>query len=511
MSVPMPRQYRVGHADVAIHVACVAIPIGVIIGVAIAAYDHVVNTLLWETLSSHLQPEVLCLMPTLGMLITGGILKVFKVSSPAMADEVVKAYHEPSVRIDTRAALPKLAASVSTIGLGASAGMEGASKWLGATIASSIQEKLNSIPWLKWTHGKVETTMLAGGAAGIGAIFRAPLTGAIMGIESPYRHDLAHEALIHGLVASATSFATFSLLKGSTPYFPLSFHYTIHIRDLVLCLPLGILAGFLSHIFLATLNGTKKVWRRIQAPILVKYLVGGVSISAVAFASLRMTGTPATLQAGLPYANQLLNGAFPLHICLILLVAKILATSLTFGAGGVGGLFVPSAMIGAAFGAACDILMAPSQPGLFTLVGIAAFTGASYNSLLFAAVFVAEATGSPALVVPGLLASSAAFLVSAGVSNSTAQRAYRHKTREFLSNTPCHLWMTPPGTLTKPKGAVTPSLYSTSSLLEAEKVFLETKNDSLPVIEASSSEVLGYLFPRDVLKARRSLDEDDEI
>ena len=85
--------------------------------------------------------------------------------------------------------------------------------------------------------------------------------------------------------------------------------------------------------------------------------------------------------------------------------------------------------------------MHPSQPGLFTLIGIAAFTGASYNSLLFAAVFIAEATGSPALVVPGLIASSMAFLVAAGISNSESQRTHRNTDESKLATMPCGEWM----------------------------------------------------------------------
>ena len=90
--------------------------------------------------------------------------------------------------------------------------------------------------------------------------------------------------------------------------------------------------------------------------------------------------------------------------------------------GGVGGLFLPSATVGAALGAMFDFWIAPGQPGLFTLVGIAAFTGASYNSLLFSAVFVAEASGNPALIIPSLIASGIAYLISLGISNSPSQK-----------------------------------------------------------------------------------------
>ena len=407
------------------HVFLVAAPLGVLVGAAIAGYDYVVNVVLWDRFLHSFPPLVLCLLPIAGMFLTGLILSFFRVKTSSMADEVVRAYHKPDAGIDYQTAIPKLAASVATMGFGASAGMEGASKWLGGTISSFVQTRLNSIPGLRWLHGRVETTLLAGAAAGISAIFRAPLTGAIMGIESPYKQDLAHDALLHGLVASATSYATFVFFRPATPYFPIHFTYQLNGWDLLLCVPLGLAGGLVSHVFLGLLGRIKGIWGRWQAPQVLKLTAGGVVVSMIALGVNALLGAPVTLHSGLPVANQLLNGKFTLTSILIILVAKLLATSFTFGTGGVGGVFVPSATIGAALGAIFDVVFHPSQPGVFTLIGIAAFTGASYNSLLFAAVFVAEASGSPALVVPSLVASCTAFLVSAGISNSESQRHRR--------------------------------------------------------------------------------------
>ena len=407
------------------HVFLVAAPVGSLVGAAIAAYDYVVNVMLWERFTQSLAPEILCLLPIAGLFLTGVFLSLFRVASSSMADEVVRAYHTPSKGIDYRTALPKLAASVTTMGFGASAGMEGASKWLGGTISSFVQGRINRLAGFSWFHGSVETTLLAGAAAGISAIFRAPLTGAIMGIESPYKEDLAHEALIHGLVAAATSYATYAYFRPATPYFPIHFTYQLNGFDLLICVPLGIAGGLASHLFLGLLGRIKSVWAAWNISRILKLAVGGVIVSAIAYATFLMLGVPATLHSGLPVANDLLNGKYALWACLVIFIAKLLATSFTFGTGGVGGLFVPSATIGAALGAMFDAVFQPSHPGLFTLIGIAAFTGASYNSLLFAAVFVAEATGSPALVVPSLIASSMAFLVSAGISNSDSQRHRR--------------------------------------------------------------------------------------
>jgi CIC family chloride channel protein len=440
---PTPLNRRLSeHLALARHVFLVAAPLGILVGAAIAGYDYLVNTLLWDTFSSHLSPVFLSLLPVAGMALTGAVLSLFRVTSSSMADEVVLAYHRPETGINYRHALPKLGASVATMGFGASAGMEGASKWLGGTISSFIQSRLNRSRRFLALHGRVETTMIAGASAGIAAIFRAPLTGAIMGVESPYKHDLAHESLIHALVASATSYATFAFLRPANSYFPIHFTYHLRIRDLLLCLPVGLLGGLASHLFLLLLKKCKRMWALWPSPRVIKTGFGGVLVSAVALLSLKVIHEPAILQAGLPIANRLLNGHYILWVCLFIFAAKLLATALTFGSGGVGGLFVPSATIGAALGAACDVLFHPSQPGLFTLVGIAAFAGASYNSLLFSAVFVAEATGSAMLVVPSLIASCAAFLVSAGISNSESQRHKRTTDEALLASFHCLDWMT---------------------------------------------------------------------
>jgi CIC family chloride channel protein len=544
------------HFRVARHVFLVAAPVGVLVGAAIAGYDYVVNVLLWEHFSHSLPPVLLSLLPMAGMVLTGLILTIFRVPSSSMADEVVKAYHSPDAGIEYGAALPKLVASVTTMGFGASAGMEGASKWLGGTLSSFLQKRLNRFAVLRAFHGKVETTMLAGAAAGISAIFRAPLTGAIMGIESPYKHDLAHESLIHGLVAAATSYATYANFRPATPYFPIHFTYHLNARDLLICVPLGLAGGLASHLFLGLLSALKKAWARSTAPRVLKLLSGGVLVSGIALSMHFLIGAPVTLQAGLPLANQLLNGKFMLGACLLIFAGKLLATVFTFGSGGVGGLFVPSATIGAALGAAFDVAFHPSQPGLFTLIGIAAFTGASYNSLLFAAVFVAEATGSPALVVPALIASSTSFLLAAGISNSESQRHRRPSDEALLANMKCGHWMTtrivvakPSQTLadfadrtvvehsfralpvvndrggflgmasisslravsreawaTTPVSAITDrtakTLCAAHSLALAEKELAAGPHDYLPVVDPSSDQLIGILSTSDILRAR---------
>jgi CIC family chloride channel protein len=409
----------------------VTAPLGLAVGCAIAGYDWIINELLWRHITR--QPLfVQLLSPAFGMLLAGLLLHWFRIRSSAMADEVVKAYHGDDEGMPMETATGKLAASVATMGFGASAGMEGASKWLGATIGSWLQTRLNRWGW-QATLGSVRTTLLAGGSAGIAAIFRAPLSGAIMGIESPYKHDLAFEALLPALVASATSFWAYTRFRPATPYFPLHFTYTLSSRDMLIAIPLGLSAGLASHLFLWTLRRFRRWSEGLRVPLPVRTTIGGILLVGIGYVGYRLLGRPVTLQAGLPVANELLNGHFVLYACVIIFALKLLATSITFGAGGVGGLFVPTATIGAALGASWDSVLSASHPGVFTLLGIAAFAGASYNSLLFSTVFIAEATGNVSLVVPALLASTFAFLVTAGVSNSRMQIHRRPSWQEALA------------------------------------------------------------------------------
>jgi CIC family chloride channel protein len=335
----------------------------------------------------------------------------------------------------------KLLASIATMGLGGSAGMEGASKWLGATIGYVMQGLFNRLPW-KLTRGNPRTALIVGGSAGIAAIFRAPLSGAIMGVESPYKHDLAHDALLPGLAAAATSFWAFTRLRPATSYFPISFHYQLNSRDMLVAIPLGLSAGLASHLFLGTLGRFRKGFERLTRFVAVRTLVGGMLLSLLAYASYRIVGKPVTLHAGLPVANELMHGQYVLTACVLIFVLKIAATSITFGSGGVGGLFVPTATIGAALGATWDLLVPGTQPGVYTLLGIAAFAGASYNSLLFSTVFIAEASGSAFLMVPALIASTLSFLASAGVSNSRSQRRRRAEPDDALATIPVTQVMT---------------------------------------------------------------------
>ena len=110
------------------------------------------------------------LMTMTGTASTGGgavvpIKDVVRMAAENNATNYLGVFDDATgVSVAFQSAIPKLAASVATMGFGASAGMEGASKWLGGSISSLIQRQLNRFSFLRALHGRVETTMLAGAA-----------------------------------------------------------------------------------------------------------------------------------------------------------------------------------------------------------------------------------------------------------------------------------------------------------------------------------------------------------
>ncbi|MGD9712515.1 MAG: chloride channel protein, partial [Thermomicrobiales bacterium] len=143
------------------------------------------------------RPWALPLVTALGGLISGLVVWRFAPEAEGHGtDAAIEALHHRSGRMRFRVAPVKLLASAITIGSGGSAGREGPTAQISASFASTLSDRLGL------DHQNRRIAVSAGIAAGIGAIFRAPLGGALMGAEILYIHDLEVEALIPCLIAS---------------------------------------------------------------------------------------------------------------------------------------------------------------------------------------------------------------------------------------------------------------------------------------------------------------------
>src|SRR6185312_6995474 len=151
-------------------------------------------------------------------------------------EEIIRSYHEHEGDIDTRPFLPKLLAAITTVGFGGSAALEGPSIYGGAAIGSWLWTKVRRF---RFDDRDRRIMLICGAAAGMSAVFRAPLTGIVFALEMPYKDDLAHEALVPSLIASVVSYSTMSAFLGREPLFNFvgAASYTGH--DLLWCALLG--------------------------------------------------------------------------------------------------------------------------------------------------------------------------------------------------------------------------------------------------------------------------------
>jgi CIC family chloride channel protein len=394
---------------------------GLLTGVGVAGFEWVARNGLFEHLRH--QPEgVQILAPLVGLLAAALILRhLAGGASPATSDEYIKNFHEPGRRLGLRPVAGRLLASIATLGLGGSLGYEGPSIYLGASTGSWLHSKMGR--WFSREDAKV--LLVAGAAGGVAAIFRAPATGLVFALEVPYQDDLARRMILPAGVASAVSYLVFVAFFGTAPLFAVSGSPPLDWRDLGGAVLLGVLCGVGARLFTIGIIKAKHVSARINP--FVRATVAGAGLAALAGGSYALFGTGLTLGAG--YDN--LKWAFDPHraigLVIALLLLRALATILTVGGGGAGGLFIPLVIEGALVGRAVGGILGTAVTGsnLFPLVGVAAFLGAGYRVPLTGVVFAAEASGRPGFIVPGLIASVVAQLLMGRASASEFQVADR--------------------------------------------------------------------------------------
>jgi CIC family chloride channel protein len=406
------------------HAILNGITIGVLVGLTIAFYDWLITDIFSNRLIRYIPLHLIGLMPFFGMILTGIIIKNFKVKTTSTADEVIHAYHTTPKSLSLAKSIPKFLASITTIGFGASAGLEGSSKWVGAAIGLVTQKIINFYKPILKLEGNLSNSIMTGASAGISAIFKAPLSGTIMALESPYKKDFAHEPLVQSFIGAITSYTVFIQFRGSAKFFQINLNYVLKWQDIFICVLIGVITGLFSTSFITILKKINSSFTS-KLTLMTKYFLGGILLSIIAYIGLYYFGHYVTMFGGNDIINNLFENKYNIEHSLFISLLKSIATIVTFAFGGVGGLFLPSATIGASIGEVFQILFHFATPGILPIIGIASFIAASYNGLLFGPVLIAEISGEPSLVVLGIVASTISYLISNGVSNSTHQKEHR--------------------------------------------------------------------------------------
>jgi chloride channel protein, CIC family len=401
--------------------------IGIITGLVITGVVLVILGFLWKQLLPiyYRNHVAIVVLTTIGFLLTGLIMQYLTPNpNEHSTEEIIKSYHEHQGDINLRPFWFKLLAAATTVGFGGSAALEGPSIYGGGAIGSWLWSKVRGI---KLTEADRRVMLISGAAAGMAAVFRAPLTGLIFALEMPYRDDLAHEALLPSLIASVVSYATLVALLGSEPLFGFIGASRFAEKDLAWSALLGVICGLAAMVFATTFRRFRAFMIKLPVPHTLKLVAGGLAtgLCGLAFVAL-YPGVPLMpLGPNYEVVRDILAHPHTSDTLLVFGALKAAATLFSLGVGGVSAMFVPLLLMGGSIGKVFgQSVVHVSGVDLYAAVGMASFIAAAYKTPLAAVIFVAETTGGLAFLIPTLIGSAVAYAVSGEASVSADQRLH---------------------------------------------------------------------------------------
>ena len=316
-----------------------------------------------------------------------------------------------------------LLAAPITVGFGGSVGLEGPTVATGAALSSNLSRLL---------HMNQATRTLLIGCAAAGAmssIFKAPIAAIIFAVEV-FSLDLTLVSLIPLLLASVSALITSYFFFGDDILLPFSIQDKFVLNDLPFYILLGIVAGFVSIYFTETYERFQNFFEKIGSPI-KRLIIGGLGIGILVYF------IPPLYGEGYDVINNLVQGhpekalesnIFHLDLnnvwILVSLLAglvlfKVIASSLTFGAGGVGGIFAPTLFMGSIMGFCLakiinnlGLFSHPISESNFTLVGMTGLMAGVLHAPLTAIFLIAEVTGGYELFLPLMITAAISFSIT---------------------------------------------------------------------------------------------------
>lgn len=355
------------------------------------------------------RPWAIPLVAGAGGLFAGWLVFTFAPEAEGHGtDAAIHAVHHNPRGIRLRAVVVKIIASAITIGSGGSGGREGPTGQISAGFGSLLARLLDLSP------EDARIAVSTGIGSGIGAIFRAPLGGAVLASEIVYREDVDPTVLVPSFVASIVAFAVFSGVEGFTPVFGYTHYRFGDPAQLGWFAILGILAGLMGLLYAKGFYGLAALFSRIRLPRAVLPGIGGLCVGALGLA------IPEVLNTGYGFVQQALTprlAALPLWIVVVVPFARIVATGLSIGSGGSGGIFGPGMVIGAFTGAAFWRLGEGFLPAFghnatpYVIIGMAACFGSIARAPLAVLLMVAEMTGTLQILAPAMVAVGIATLI----------------------------------------------------------------------------------------------------
>jgi len=341
-----------------------------------------------------LGPYSVIFIPAIGGLIVGPIVNFITPEAKGHGvPEVMKAITLRGGRIRPIVILGKMLASAFAIGSGASVGREGPIVQVGSAVGSTVAQ------FFKLSEAKIKNLLACGAAAGISAVFNAPIAGVMFSLEVILR-DFGARALSTVVVAAVASSIISRIFLGESPAF-IAPAYTLESPyEIFLYIGLGLISALVAILFISVLNTSEKVFERWRFPEWLKPMIGGLLIGCIGFYFPQIFGS------GLSTIENALLGGLGLQILLALVFLKIIATSLSLASGSSGGVFAPALFIGAVLGGAVGKLLygvVPFEiapPGAYAIAGMASVFAGAAHAPVTAILIVFEMTGSYEVILP---------------------------------------------------------------------------------------------------------------
>ena len=346
------------------------------------------------------------LIPMFGGIIVGLVIQFFaKEAKGHGVPEVMQAIALRNGKIRPRVAIAKLFSSALYIASGGSVGREGPVIQIGSAVGSAIGQ------FFRVNQKRMRVFVACGAASGIAAAFNAPVAGALFAVEI-ILGDFAVAQFSPIVISSVTATVVSRHFLGDFPAFVIPAYNLVSPLELVNYVVLGFLAGFVAILFIKVLYASEDFFDKIKLPEYVKAGFGGIMIGTIALYFPQVFGV------GYDTMDSALSGHLLGWLAFALIFLKIIATSISLGSGGSGGVFAPSlflgAMLGTFFGFAVNTFFPEwtAESGAYALVAMGGVVGATTHGPITAILIIFELTNDYKIILPLMITTIIATLIS---------------------------------------------------------------------------------------------------